>query len=122
MPKAFFKHKVLLDENMPHRRDFPLLNQNFDVKHIVKDLHQSGVDDPKVYEIAVSQRRIILTRNIKHFVSLVGKHNDFGVIAIPPHWQREQLDRKVSALLKKQNQAYFRGKLITLTDEGSHNS
>ena len=46
MPKRFYKHKLLLDENMPSRPALPRLNQHFDVKHIRDDIHHGQIDDP----------------------------------------------------------------------------
>jgi hypothetical protein len=76
MPKGFYKHKLLLDEHLPPRQFLPRLNEHFDVKHIKHDLHQGGMDDPPIHELAVKQGRIILTRNIKHFRPLLGNGND----------------------------------------------
>ena len=55
MPKPFYKHKMLIDEQLYHRRLFPLLNARFDVKHIRDDLNLAGLPDPQVYELAVKQ-------------------------------------------------------------------
>jgi hypothetical protein len=46
MPKRFYKHKLLLDENMPSRPTLPRLNQHFDEKHICDDIHHGQIDDP----------------------------------------------------------------------------
>ena len=58
MPKPFYKHKTLLDEHLYHRRQYPLLNAHFDVKHLRDDLHLDGLPDPAIYELAVKQGRI----------------------------------------------------------------
>jgi hypothetical protein len=73
MPKPFYKHKLLLDEQLFHRRAYPLLNERFDVKHVRDDLHFGGMGGPAVYELAVSQSRIILTNNVKDFRPLLSK-------------------------------------------------
>jgi predicted nuclease of predicted toxin-antitoxin system len=65
MPKGFYKHKLLLDEQMSPRQYLPHLNEHLDVKHIKHDLHHAGMDDPLVYELASKQGRIILTTNVK---------------------------------------------------------
>src|SRR5712691_12986536 len=70
MPKRFYKHKTLLYEHLLHRRLYPLLNEHFDVKHIRDDLHLGGLPDPEVYQLAVSQGRIILTQNVTDFRAL----------------------------------------------------
>ena len=53
MPRGFYKHKLLLDENMPSRHYFPRLNHLFDVKHIAVDLKKGSIKDELVYEEAV---------------------------------------------------------------------
>ena len=82
MPKRFYKHKLLLDENMPHRTAFLLLNSQFDVKHIAADLKKGGLDDPSVYQLAVHQKRILVTYNTKHFRPLAGTKDDLSLIHI----------------------------------------
>jgi len=117
MPRAFYKHKLLLDEHLPARTAFPRLNQHFDVKHIAMDLNRAGTPDPIVYELAVSLGRIIVTRNDKDFVPLSGTKTDAGIIAAPPHWQPIQVDTKLTALLMKHGPAYFAGRLRNLTEQ-----
>ncbi len=116
MVKRFYKHKLLLDENMLPRVMLSSINEYFDVKHVDHDLKLGGISDREVYKLAVSQKRIILTHNVKHFVPLAGTLSDFGVIAIPSHWKPDLLDSKLTALLKKRSSSYFKGKIITLTD------
>lgn len=117
MPKRFHKHKLILDENMPQRQSLPLLNEHFDVKHIKEDLKQGGVSDIAIYDIAATQGRIILTRNVKHFGPLAGTKADEGIIGIPPLWEPKQIDTKLTALLKKHSPSYFKGKLRHLSTE-----
>jgi predicted nuclease of predicted toxin-antitoxin system len=115
MRKRFYKHKLLIDENMYPRQKFPRLNEHFDVKHIVHDLNRDGASDMAVYELAVSQRRIILTQNKKHFQKLVGTKQDAGCIAIPPHWTSIQIDTRLTSILMQYGQSHFAEKLLTLT-------
>ena len=117
MVKRFYKHKILLDENMPPRSDFPRLNEYFNVKHVDHDLGHSGIPDDKAYDLAVSQERIILTRNIKHFAPLAGTKDDAGIIGIPPHWSPLQLDKKLTAFLMHKSPKSLQGKLSTLDEE-----
>jgi predicted nuclease of predicted toxin-antitoxin system len=113
MPKPFYKHKILLDENLNQRRDYPSLNEHFDVKHIKDDLRFGGMSDPLVYELAVKQGRIILTKNDKDFRALV-REGDPGVIGIPENWSAARLDTKLTALLIQRGRNYFRGRFISL--------
>ena len=114
MPKRFYKHKLLLDENMDLRQKFPRLNEHLDVKHVAHDLKHGGDSDTVVYELAVSQGRIILTQNAKHFRPLVGTKQDAGCIAIPPHWLPAEIDTRLTALLTRHGPAYFARRQRTL--------
>jgi predicted nuclease of predicted toxin-antitoxin system len=116
MPKPFYKHKTLLDEHLYHRRQYPLLNEHFDVKHIRDDLHVDGLPDPQVYELAVKQGRIILTKNVKDFRPLI-RADSPGVIGIPETWTTNRIDTKLTALLMKHGPTYFRGHYRPLTGE-----
>src|SRR2546421_696277 len=99
MVKKFYKHKLLLDENMPLREDFPRLNERFDVKHIQDDLKQEGLSDPQVYALAAREHRLIVTFNRKHFQKLASKSIATGVIGVSPHLNFQQIDTKLTALL-----------------------
>lgn len=83
MPKGFYKHRLLLDENMPHRSEFPILNSKFDVKHIEDDFKQGGLADPDVYQLAVDQNRILVTFNSKHFRKRAGAKMMRGLSLFP---------------------------------------
>jgi hypothetical protein len=96
MPKGFYKHKLLLDENMPHRSEFPILNSKFDVKHIEDDLKQGGLADPDVYQLAVDQKRILVTLNSKHFRSRAGSKDDAGIIGVSANLPSSQTDAKLT--------------------------
>jgi hypothetical protein len=109
MSKPFYKHKVLLDEHLFNRRSYPLLNERFDVKHIKHDLHFGGMADQAIYELALSQGRIILTSNVKDFRPLL-REDSPGIIGIPETWSTSRLDTKLTALLIKHNSNYFRGR------------
>jgi predicted nuclease of predicted toxin-antitoxin system len=113
MPRKFYKHKLLLDEHISPRQFFTRLNAHFDVKHIDHDLHHAGVPDPGVFELAVSQGRIILTKNVKDFRPLL-REDSPGVIGIAETWSNERVDTKLTALLMKNGQNYFRGRYRSL--------
>jgi uncharacterized protein DUF5615 len=117
MPKRFYKHRVLLDENMPHRTDLPLLNSKFDVKHLVDDLKQGGLPDPQVYKLAVTQKRILVTFNTKHFRTRAGTKADAGVIGISANLPLSQVDTKLTALLTRSTQHALAKNYIPLTGE-----
>jgi len=113
MPRSFYKHKILLDEHLYHRRAYPTLNEHFDVKHIKDDLHHGGMDDPQIYELAVEQRRVILTTNVKDFRPLL-REDSPGVIGIPETWSTARLDTKLTALFMKHGSNYFKGRFRSL--------
>ena len=113
MPKPFYKHKILLDEHLYHRRAYPLLNERFDVKHIKDDLHHGGMDDHAIYELALKQGRIILTKNVKDFRPLL-REGSPGVIGIPETWTPARLDTKLAALLMQHGANHFRGRFHSL--------
>ena len=116
MPKRFFKHRLLLDENLPPRQRLVYLNERFDVKHIKHDLHLGGLDDAPVHQLALAQQRIILTSNVKDFRPLLRAHSP-GVIGIPETWSVARLDTKLTALLTKHGPAYFTGRVRPLAAE-----
>lgn len=57
MPKKFYKHTLLFDENMPQRQIFERLNELFDVKHIHDDLNSGGLPDPQCIRLLTSYDR-----------------------------------------------------------------
>lgn len=117
MPKKFHKHKLLLDENFPARSSFPTLNRKFDVKHISADLKQVGLSDPQVYELAKKEKRLLVTYNIKDFLSLSSKSAETGVIGVSANLSLAQIDKKLVALLNKSSKSKLFGKLIMITGE-----
>ena len=82
---------MLLDEQVSPRQYFPRLNERFDVKHIKHDLNLAGLPDPEVYELAVSQGRIILTKNVKDFRTLL-RQDSPGIIGLPETWSLSRVD------------------------------
>jgi hypothetical protein len=117
MPKGFYKHKLLLDENMPHRTDFANLNRMFDVKHIEDDFRHGGLDDPDVYLLAVNQKRILVTYNSKHFRSLAGSKDDAGIIGVSANLPIPHVDTKLTALLTRSTPNSLQRKFTPLTGE-----
>jgi len=116
MTQRFYKHKLLLDEQVSPRQYFPRLNEHFDVKHIKHDLNRAGLPDPQVYELAVKQGRIILTKNTKDFRPLL-RDDSPGIIGLPETWSLSRVDTKLTALLMKNGPAYFRGRYRSLAAE-----
>ena len=117
MTKQFHRHKLLLDENFPVRSYFPKLNRRHDVKHLTKDLHLAGLPDSKVYKFARETERIIVTYNIKDFIPLVENDIKTGLIGVSPSLQPDQIDKKLTALLRRSTKKSLFGKLTTISDE-----
>src|SRR5437879_5707814 len=103
MTKRFYKHKLLLDENVHYRAYFPVLNSLFDVKHITEDYHQIGLSDPQVFKYAIHLGRIIVTFNIKDFQELVKTSNQIGVVGISPNSPITVIDKKLTAFFVNQH-------------------
>jgi predicted nuclease of predicted toxin-antitoxin system len=114
MPKRFYKHKLLSDENMPPRTQSPRLNAHFDVKHVSHDYHKDGIPDEEVYALAVEQGRIIITINRDDFEKLAGTKADCGVIAVSDGPAAVRTDTKLTALLMRHGPTYFRGRVVPL--------
>ena len=117
MVKRFYKHKLLLDENMPQRQYFPVLNQHFDVKHIAADFRKSGLPDPQVYDLARSEHRLLITYNHKDFRDLALRSKDTGVIGVSPNMSLAHIDNKLTALLTKATENELYGMFIVLSEE-----
>ncbi len=101
MPRKFYKHKLLLDEGFFYKKDLPLTNSIFDVKHIKADYKLEARPDPEVYEFAKEKKRILVTLNVKHFKPLASLSKLTGVIGVSDNISLEQLDKKLTALLNK---------------------
>jgi hypothetical protein len=94
MPKSFFKHKILLDEHLYHRRAYLKTQRTFRCEKHKACLNQGGMDDSLIYELAVKQGRIILTTNVKDFRPLL-REDSAGVIGIPETWSTGRIDTKL---------------------------
>lgn len=115
MPRTFYKHKLLLDENMPQRQMFPRLNERFDVKHIRDDLQSGGFSDTQVYELAVAQKRLIVTYNIKDFKALANRSQETGVIGVSANVPPHHVDTKLTAFLLRSSEKALVGKYTPLS-------
>ncbi len=114
MSLRFYKHKLLLDEGFYYRKDLPITNNRFDVKHVAGDYKRGASSDTKVYELAKQEKRLLVTLNIKHFKALALTSRLTGVIGISPNLTLDQIDKKLTALLNKSTQKSLLGKLTTI--------
>ena len=117
MKKRFYKHKILLDENVHYKTYFPVLNSFFDVKHITEDYHKVGLSDLQIYKYALSLKRIIVTFNIKDFHELALTSKKIGVVGISSNMPVEVIDKKLTAFFKKASKNSLLGKLTSVTKE-----
>ena len=117
MPRKFYKHKLLLDEGFFYKKDLPLINSRFDIKHIKGDYKLEALPDSKVYELAREKNRILITLNIKHFKKLATLSKSTGVIGISENLTLDQIDKKLTALLNKSTKKSLFVKLTTISGE-----
>lgn len=115
MTKKLYKFKLLLDENIPPRSRFPRLNSRYDVKHIKLDLKYIGIPDDMVYAIAKKQKRIIVTFNYRDFQENALKSKQCGVIGLSTNLTIDQIDKKLTALLRKTKPINLFGKFTTIS-------
>lgn len=101
MSPKFYKHKLLFDEGLFSRKR-------------LKRLNSPGIKDEKVYELAVKQKRIIVTYNVRDFKKLAKQNKNVGVIGISQGFTPEKLDLKLNALLSKSSEKSFYGKYTPL--------
>ena len=110
MTKKFRKYKLLLDEGLPPRDRFKILNSRHSLRHIKHDLGKSGIPDEKVWELAIKEQSLVLTYNVKDFKKLVNSTKNSGVIGISTNLPTDQIDKKLTALLSKSKKNDLYGK------------
>src|SRR3990167_7744691 len=96
------KLKLLFDEPLPPRQQFPKLNNYCDIKHVRNDLKQPGLTDSQVYSLANRQERLLVTFNIKHFRPMISE-DQMSVIGISPNLLANQIDRKLLSFIKSRD-------------------
>lgn len=112
MPRRLRKYKLLLDENFPPKTYFPITNSRFNLKHIASDLKLGGSEDLEVYQVAVKQKRLVVTFDVDDFKKLAIKSKNSGVIGISAALANEQIDKKLNALLTKGTLGDLYGKFL----------
>ncbi len=120
MAKRFYKHKLLLDENVHYRSYFPILNSLFNLKHITENFHEVGLSDPQIFKFAIATGRIIITFNFKDFEELVKTSNKTGVIGISSNLPVEIIDKKLTVLFRKASIKSLLGKLTIVSGESEN--
>lgn len=117
MPHKLHRYKLLFDEGLPLPHYFPQLNNLFDIKHVSRDYKRAGADDSQVYQLAVKEKRLIVTFNTKHFRGMAGKSQDSGVIGITHNLRPTQRDTKLTAFLRRKTPGELFGKFHMITGE-----
>lgn len=114
MTRKFRRYKLLLDEGLPPRNRFKILNSRHNLKHVKHDLGKSGISDEKVWGLAIKEGRLVITYNVKDFRKLVKTSKQSGVIGISTNLSVDQIDKKLTALLSrsKKNDLYGRYNFI----------
>ena len=110
MTKKFRRYKLLLDEGLPPRNRFKILNSRHNLKHIKHDLGKSGISDEKVWELAIKDGRLVITYNVKDFKRLVGLAKQSGIIGVSINLPTDQIDKKLVALLSRSKKNDLYGK------------
>jgi len=116
MPRGFYKFKLLLDENFYPREKLPIANNRFKLRHILKDLHLTGISDSEVYKLAIKNKSIVVTFNDKHFKPFAETSKESGVIGISTNLSIEQIDKKLTALLTKSKKNELYAKFTYISD------
>ncbi|KKT49544.1 MAG: hypothetical protein UW41_C0005G0047 [Candidatus Collierbacteria bacterium GW2011_GWC2_44_18] len=103
------RFKLLLDEMLPKRDKFPILNKLHNLKHIVHDVKGSGLKDEDVVLLAKKQKRILISKNDKHMIDLCNI-NKVQLICITETMREEEIDKKIVAMLSRRlpNKSIFK--------------
>lgn len=116
--KTHTKYKLLLDEGLPHKESYPLLNNYFNLRHIVHDFSHGGVSDKKVYALANKEGRMVIVFNTKDFRPLIS-HNSVSVISLSTNLTDKQVELKLNKILKNMKPSEIKGHLISVTNVGT---
>lgn len=114
MTRKFRKYKLLLDEGLPPRDRFKILNSRHNLKHIKHDFGQPGISDKEVWKIAAKEGRVVITYNVKDFKKLVVNDRS-GVVGISTNLSIEQIDKKLTSILIKTKKSNLYGKYKSLS-------
>jgi len=107
--------RLLLDEMLPRRDKYPLLNNYHDVRHIVHDLKKEGISDLELIKLASKTGRIVITKNIKHLKEL-GLRYQVDIIGVTEILPPERMDSKIVAILKRRTSKNMTGRFTKVTN------
>lgn len=121
MAAAFYKHRILLDENFYIRSYLPQLNERFTVRHILHDLKHEGWSDRQVFQFTAKNEMILVTFNAKDFLDFVQLSQATGLVGVSTNLNEEDIDKKLTALFTKSTKRSLLGKVTHLTGESKVN-
>lgn len=116
--KKVTKYKLLLDEGLFYPKYFPNLNNIHNLKHIVYNLHLSGIKDESLYDLATEEGRILIVFNVKDFRHLI-KKGGTSVIALSENLSNKEADLKITKVLKDIKSYQAEGHLISISKSGT---
>lgn len=113
--RAHTKYKLLLDEGLPRRENYPQSNNYHNLKHIVHDIGCGGASDKEVYVVANTENRLVVVFNTKDFKPLILPES-VSVISLSTNLTDKQVDLKLCKALRKLKPSEAKGHLITITN------
>jgi predicted nuclease of predicted toxin-antitoxin system len=109
------RYKLLLDEMLPRKDKYPLLNNYHNVRHIVHDLKKEGITDLELIRLASRTGRIVITKNIKHLKEL-GLKYQVDIIGVTEILPPERMDNKIVAILRRRTYKNMTGRFIKVAN------
>ena len=111
------RYKLVLDENLPKRQQFPFLNERHSLKHITHEYKQVGISDLEVYDLAKKKKSLLVTFNVKHFKKQAPLSIHTGIIGVSKNLTNEQVDLKIMALLRRKKRSELFGHFQQISGE-----
>lgn len=115
--KTTKKFKLLLDEGLPPRTNYPNLNNFHNLRHVTHDYSFMGYSDDFVYKTAIKEGRLVIVFNTKDFKPLIRTHTP-SVISLSTNLSNEESDLKTLRALKEISKSQTKGHLINITKSG----
>lgn len=108
------KIRLYIDEDLTDRLAVALRSRGYDVIS-AHEVNMRGRTDKEQLAFATNNNRIILTRNIKHFVALQREYYKHGLlhkgIVVTDYLPLKELIRRVTRFLNKKRMAEMRNSL-----------
>lgn len=105
------KIRLYIDEDLTDRLAVALRSRGYDVIS-AHEVNMRGRTDKEQLEFAAKNNRIVLTRNIKHFIALQREYYEHGLlhkgIVVTDFLPLKELIRRVTRFLNKKRMAEMR--------------